>query len=526
MVDALSYGLFGKSHRNIKKGQLINSVNQKDMLVEVEFSVGNSEYKVIRGQKPNKFEIWRDGTLINQSSHAKKYQKILEQNIIKHNHKSFHQVEVLGSSSFVPFMKLPSWTRREVIEDLLDMNVFSRMNAILKERMSDLKDRINENHHDIELLETKIDSQEKHINVLKRMSQEAVEKRRAEIEEYKKEIEENQQAIDCISVSDVDSLESKRKDLASKLKKIESYLSTFRKKIRDKNKEIEFYSENNQCPTCEQEIDEDFKQSRVDSAGEEITTLNEGELRANEEIAKIEAAISEVNQRIDDENKKLQTIQMHQSSINTLQKAISKIQTELESIEENDSEMIKAKDILKQQQSDLKHLNRVRHELSDEREYNLIMLELLKDTGIKTKIVKEYLPVINTFVNKYLQVLDFYVHFELDEEFKESIKSRHRDEFSYDSFSEGEKQKIDMALLFTWRQIAKMKNSVSTNLLILDETFDASLDPDGVENLLKLIETQSEDSNIFIISHKMELLESRLDEKIVFEKRKNFSGIV
>lgn len=523
MVDALSYALFGKPHRNIKKAQLVNSVNAKDMLVEVEFSVGDSEYKVVRGQRPNKFEIWKDDVLINQSSHTKKYQKILETNILHHNFKSFHQVEVLGSSSFVPFMKLPAWTRREVIEDLLDINIFSRMNTLMKTKQAELKERSRDNSHEIELLETKIDAQRKHIAELRKITDKFVEQHREQIEELQSEIADNQQEIDSIEVGDLEDLNTQLKKHQSHEQKLRTYLNQFIANQKQHNKDIKFYTEHNHCPTCDQDIDQDFKEQKVSLAREKVETFSEAEKKAREEIAKVDDLEISVSNLIEQEKQKLSRIDSLQNTINSLQKRISVLQKEMENLSKDDKGIKKAEELLQVMEDARKRLYEQRHNLAEEREYNLVIMELLKDSGFKTKIIKQYLPVINNFVNKYLQVLDFFVHFELDEEFKETIRSRHRDDFSYDSFSEGEKQRIDLALLFTWRQIAKMKNSVSTNMLILDETFDSSLDADGVENLMKILDTIADDTNVFVISHKPEVMQDQFDRTLVFDKPKNFS---
>lgn len=528
LLDALSFALFGRAHRNVNKPQLINSINGKGTIVEVEFSALGQEYKIIRGLKPNKFEIWQDNVMINQDSHAKEYQKVLEQNILKLNHKSFHQVVVLGSSSFTPFMQLPASHRRDVIEDLLDINVFSKMNTVLKERFSHLKDNLLNNKHELELIQTKIDQQKKHIDELQKISDNQREKDLALLESLELELARLEEKI---TVYNDEYLKTLNEAIDASIKKgyeLEKFRDQFKNKQKELQKEIKFYESNTTCPTCDQGIDEGLKQEKVSKATKRVTEFEEARLQA---VDKHQGVVDELNalesKRADEvEIYEADRINRHEAtrirqSISNLQGVLSREdgnQEHLDSLSTAKSDL-ESSITLKEQSVDQ------RNELSEVREYFGVITELLKDTGIKTKIIKQYLPVINSLTNKFLQVLDFYVSFELDDTFKESIKSRHRDEFSYDSFSEGEKQRIDLALLFTWRQVAKMKNSVATNLLILDETFDSSLDADGVENLLKILDTLDQDTNVFIISHKGELLDNKFDRKIEFVKHKNFSKV-
>ena len=521
-LDALSYVLFGKAHRNINKAQLINSVNEKGLLVEIEFKT-ESNYKVVRGMKPNVFQIWKEGVLINENSHAKKYQKLLEQNIVRHNHKSFHQIEVLGSSSHVPFMQLPAWVRREVIEDLLDINIFSRMNLLQKEKNATLKDLIADNAHDIELVKTKIESQRKHMKEIEKLADTVIDSKTREITDLLEEIEDLQSSIGDIDLGALDGLRTQSATLGKKIDQMKAYESDFTSKCRKLTKSMAFFDDNDNCPTCEQDIDQEFKTTKNEESAEKYRKFQEGITRASEEIANLVARADAITEQIESELVKSAKIESSQSSIRTHQRRVSVLESELLSLRESNDSIDTARDILDSLMAQSTELTTVRHQLLEQKEYNQVIGELLKDTGIKTKIIKQYLPVINKFVNQYLQVLDFYVHFELDESFKETIKSRHRDAFSYDSFSEGEKQRIDLALLFTWRQIAKMKNSVSTNMLILDETFDSSLDADGVENLLKILETLNESTNVFVISHKQELMQDKFDRTLEFTKQNNFS---
>ena len=527
MLDALAFALFGKPHRSINKAQLINSVNKKDCLVEVEFKVGSSDFLVRRGIKPNVFEIWKNGTMLNQSSNAKEYQKILESNILKINHKSFHQVVVLGSSSFVPFMQLVTAHRRAVIEDLLDINVFSKMNQILKEEMTVLKEGIKELNYQIDLNKNKISTQKKYITDVKLLTEQNVASRQTAIEAAEDQIKSlTQENIDLSAKVDADQgpLEKKLNGLTEKKQNFLSYSASFKTQIGTIAKEAKFYEDNESCPTCSQDISSDLRSEKLTSAKTKAKQLSEAMEKLSEESSATEASIRETQDLLSEVRTQQQNIHYNNLEIARLQKQISDIREELDNTVETD--LKKANDDLNELIETLGTLAENKTASNEEYSYKLAIGEMLKDTGIKTKIIKQYLPVMNQLVNQYLQVLDFFVSFDLDEEFNETIRSRHRDDFSYDSFSEGEKQRIDLALLFTWRQIAKMKNSVATNLLILDETFDSSLDGDGVENLLKILYTLGENSNIFVISHKGEILDGRFKEKIEFKKEKNFSTMV
>ena len=526
MLDALSYALFAKPHRNIIKNQLPNSINQKNCVVEAEFSVGRSLYKIVRSIKPTKFEIWKDGEMLNQSYHSKDYQKILEQNILKLNHKSFHQVIVLGSSSFIPFMQLPARHRRNVIEDLLDINVFSKMNVILREKTSILKDEIKELSYNLEIANNRVATQKKYIQDVKQLTDQNIESKNKEIDEARasiddlvlknsdmtKELEElaPQNKLDLKETSD------KKTDILHKQARLRSSIETLVKNAK-------FYEDNNSCPTCEQTITEEFRAKKIKLTKEEAKALSDN-------MTVLQNAAAEVEDKLTATNKiasKLTTIQNditnNNKEIERLTRLVKKTLDEISSDSVKDLNEAKAE--LEKIIETVTEANDQKTKANEQYSYNLAMSEMLKDTGIKTKIIKQYLPVMNTLVNQYLQVLDFYVHFDLDEEFNETIRSRHRDVFTYDSFSEGEKQRIDLSLLFTWRQIAKMKNSVSTNLLILDETFDSSLDHDGVENLLKILNTLGDGTNIFVISHKGEILNGKFDDTIEFKKERNFSKI-
>jgi DNA repair exonuclease SbcCD ATPase subunit len=525
MLDALSYALFGKAHRNINKPQLINSINQKDMMVEVKFSVEGSLYTVIRGLKRTKFEIWRDDVLINQDSHSKDHQKILEQNILKLNHKSFHQIVVLGSSSFVPFMQLPAHIRREVIEDLLDINVFSTMNQLLKQKTALLKESLTSNSHDLQLVQTKIDAQKAHLCQIHKISESAKQEKLDKIAQEESELARlNTQVTEWEETVLLD-LQSRQKSLDKKITELGKYVFQFDSKQKATNKEILFYEDNEDCPTCDQTIETSFRLDKVQNAKHKWDELEEARHAAEFKVQGLTDDRESIQKSIDEETEKLNALKTTKEKITWTQNRINTLQSELSELETGVHSVSEARDTLAVEENKKSDLTEQKLQLAEQKEYHNVITELLKDTGIKTKIIKQYLPVINKLTNQYLQILDFYVHFDLDESFKETIRSRHRDAFSYDSFSEGEKQRIDLALLFTWRQVAKMKNSIATNLLILDETFDSSLDADGVENLLKIIETLGHDTNTFVISHKGEVLQQNFERKIEFVKHKNFSKI-
>ena len=527
MLDALAFALFGKAHRNISKNQLINSINKKGTIVEVVFTVSGSEFKIIRGIKPNIFEIWKNGVMINQDSHAKEYQKVLEQNILKLNHKSFHQIVVLGSSSFIPFMQLSANHRKDVIEDLLDINVFSKMNVLLKERMSSLRENIKDIGHQIELGKTKIDAQKKYIKDVKAINQEAKEEKLKLIKDYRDEIKtlnEQNGSLSTLVEERLPSLTSSKQETQTKIQELTTFRSKFQSDIKKLVSDVKFFEENDTCPVCTQSITEETKRSHILEGKERAKELNSAISTADESLERKQNALVETEKELEEVQKAQSNIHANNQSINNFQSAIDRTQEEIDNIG-------KGADIEAANQ-DLEYLIsfsdsnvETKLKLNEDYQYGQVIAAMLKDTGIKTKIIKQYLPVINQLCNQFLQVLDFYVHFNLDESFSETIRSRHRDDFTYDSFSEGEKQRIDLALLFTWRQIAKMKNSVATNLLILDETFDSSLDHEGVDNLMKIIYTLGDETNVFVISHKGEILEGRFANKIEFIKDKNFSKL-
>ena len=528
LLDAVSFALFGKPHRNINKLQMVNSINNKGCVVEVEFEIGSHSFKIVRAIKPNKFEIWQNGNMINQASASRDYQKYLEQNILKLNHKSFHQIVVLGSSSFIPFMQLQTYHRRAVIEDLLDIQIFTKMNMILKERNSVLRDELVDANYNLDLTKEKISLQKKYIKDITELNEEQAETKQNEIDEARTEIELLNEKIKDANeyvIEHQDQNNNALKELHDKKQSLSQYKFRFEQQIGDVVKDAKFYEENSECPTCSQEINDELRNTKMDAAKAKAKELKAAITKAATEAQNVNTLIDDLNTIQDEIISKQQDIHSNSVTIERLQKSITTLQNDIEGLTGKDGDLGKAnKDLTDLQESrDSWAENKLK--LIEEKTYNDAAGEMLKDTGIKTKIIKEYLPVMNTLVNKYLSILDFFVSFELDENFNESIKSRYRDTFNYSSFSEGEKQRIDLALLFTWRQIARMKNSASTNLLILDETFDSSLDHDGIDSLMKILGSLEEGSNVFVISHKGDLLDGKFRSKIEFVKERNFSKI-
>lgn len=525
MLDALSFALFGKPHRSITKGQLPNSINNKDCTVEVTFTVGGISYRVVRGIKPNKFEIWKDSVMINQNSHSKEYQDILEKNILQMSHKSFHQIVVLGSSSFVPFMQLNSTSRRDVIEDLLDINIFSKMNVILKEKVALLKTSIEDNNHHVEVTKTKINAQKKYIRDLTAINMQHRKDKEAEIEDYRRDIESLNDENSTLNIEVNELLDTvaefdKVKESRSKLRE---YNSTFKTQVNTVVKEAKFFDQHTHCPTCDQDIGEELRSFKKKEANDKAKKLNEAMTKAKVALDDYDARIADMEATHRLISSKQNQISNNISTITRLNNGIDRVLNDIANLADSAGDMGQANKDLYDLEAELLDLVDQKYLLNEQASYNRIAGELLRDSGIKTKIIKQYVPVINDLTNKYLKIMDFFVHFELDENFNETIRSRYRDAFTYASFSEGEKQRIDLSLLFTWRQIAKMKNSVSTNLLVLDETFDSSLDGDGVDNLMMIIESLKEDTNVFVISHKGELEDAAFERKIQFYKEKNFS---
>jgi DNA repair exonuclease SbcCD ATPase subunit len=527
ILDALCFGLFGKPFRKINKPQLLNSINQSDCVVEIEFTIGKRMYKVIRGIKPNTFEVYCNGTLVDQDAKAKDYQEHLEKFILKLNYKSFTQVVILGSASFVPFMQLSPADRRAIIEDLLDIQIFSSMNGIVKEKMAAIKDESTKNKYQMDLTSERINFQKQSIEEHKKHNEAEIEKKKTEvinsniqIEKLNKDVALIQKHIDVLQSKIADQMAIQRK--SAKLVQLESKLESRLKKI---DKEVVFYHDHDNCPTCKQGIDHDFRT-------QQIVTLNETKCEVDTALTDIEKQITETNDRIEKIQETLQHITAHNNEIVKHNSTISAVLSYINKIEKEINELSSKKDSLEEENAKLKELKEelkgllaTQEQLSVDKQYYEFAGALLKDTGIKTKIIRQYLPIMNKLINKYLTAMDFFVNFNINESFEETIKSRHRDEFSYANFSEGEKMRIDLALLFTWRQIAKLKNSTNTNLLILDEVFDSSLDGVGTEEFLKLIHEMGTDTNVFVISHKGDQLFDKFRSIIKFEKKNNFSQV-
>jgi len=528
LLDALSFGLFGKPHRDIKKDQMINSINKKKTLVTIEMTIGSHDFRIVRGIKPGKFEIYQNGNLINQASNARDYQKFLEQNILKLNHKSFHQVVVLGSSSFIPFMQLPVWSRRNIIEDLLDINIFSKMNMLLKERNTKIRDELTDVNHQIDITKTKMDAQSKYIKDLQELNDDQIQNKRDSIDVHKEEINklfEQSKELGKNLTASISAEEKHSGEIVKKMSQLDSYDMNFQNKIKDLVNESRFYEENDTCPTCDQDIEEELKQAKQATIKVKASELQNAKTELSKNISELKSEQQDVANSLNTLRQKQGKINSNNDAIALLQKEVDKIQKEINGLQGQTGDVSKAKKELTTLRKTKDKSTEKKLEYVEERTYNEVIGEMLKDTGIKTKVIKQYLPVMNRLINQYLQILDFFVSFHLDENFNETIRSRHRDSFNYASFSEGEKQRIDLALLFTWRQIAKMKNSAASNLLILDETFDSSLDIDGVDNLTKILDTLDDGSNVFIISHKGDVLENKFRSKIEFFKDKNFSKI-
>jgi len=526
MLDALCFGLFGKPFRNINKPQLMNSINQKDCVVEIELSIGTKEYKIVRGIKPNVFEIYLDGELLNQDAAVKDYQEHLEKFILKLNYKSFTQIVILGSASFVPFMQLSSSDRRAIIEDLLDIQIFSTMNTVLKDKVAINKEAINNNKHDTNLFTTKHDMQESHIEVLKQNNNEMIVKKESEIATIMLQIENVNSIIAELNteVSELQGSINDKDSVNAKLKKLNQFETQIESNLSKHKKDINFFENNDDCPTCRQAINQEFKNTQIKELGSKIEKFAEGLSKLEIDIIEQQNKLNVIQEITSDIHSKQVSIASNTTTVIQSTNYITKLQKEIIELSGTKEDLRSETDKLDKLKTSLLNLEETKKQLFDEKTYLEAASLLLKDSGIKTKIIKQYLPVINKLVNKYLATLDFFVNFNLDESFKETIKSRHRDEFSYASFSEGEKQRIDMALMLTWRAVAKLKNSTNTNLLILDEVFDSSLDNNGTEYLMSILQ-MLEDVNLFVISHKGDILQDKFRSVLRFEKVNNFSRI-
>ena len=525
ILDALCFGLFGKPFRNISKSQLVNSINNGSSIVEVDFKIGTKTFKVIRGIKPNIFEIYINGKMYNQDANVRDYQKYLEQQILKLNYRSFTQVVILGSSTFIPFMQLKARQRREVVEDILDIQIFSLMNMLLKQKLKTIQEHQRDATYNIDLTSEKINLQNKYIEDVKKNKKKLISEKNSLLNSNEEEIHKRQKNIKELEQANVELgfNTTHLTDTTEKVQKLKGIDVTLKEKRSSTKKYIKFFEENDDCPTCEQHIDETFKENMIITKKGEHDKFDSGIQELSEELKRQEGLLEAINNYIgmirenDAEIGKIgYSIKELERFNNTLQEEINQLQ--IGEVNKEDLDKIKAL------RKSLKSFEKQHQGLREEQSYAEAARNMLMDTGIKTKIIKQYLPIMNKLINTYLTAMEFYVNFTLNENFEETIKSRHRDEFTYASFSEGEKMRIDLALLFTWRAVAKMKNSTNTNLLILDEIFDSSLDSTGTDEFLKILNTL-DGENVFVISHKQDVLVDKFRSTIRFEKVKNFSHV-
>jgi DNA repair exonuclease SbcCD ATPase subunit len=523
ILDAISFALYGKAFRKINKPQLMNSINQKDLMVEVHFTSNGSDFIIKRGMKPNIFEIWKNGELLNQDASARDYQAYLEENVLKMNYKSFGQVVVLGSSTFVPFMQLPAQHRREVIEDLLDIQIFSTMNNLLKEKVSLNKSGAVDVKYKIDLVKNKIESAKDHNESIRKLKENEVARIKEKMRDKIKLIESEELSADELDKQIIALIATigDKSNVKDKLDQFKTLKNDLVNKSSTLEKDVRFYTAHDNCPTCKQGIEHDFKESTINEKHSKITEIATALQTIDQKIT----AVAERLDEISDVESNLQRLNLarndHTANIRIAKSTLVGLKNELDNAEKDVSEIDTAKiDGFKEE---LKELVVLQKELSDDKETLVVVGSMLKDGGIKTRIIKQYVPIMNKLINKYLAAMEFFVDFQLDENFNEKILSRFRDEFSYASFSEGEKLRIDLALMFTWRSVSRLRNSVTTNLLIMDEVLDGSLDQAGTDEFLKIVNELTADSNVFIISHKGDVLADKFDHTIKFEKKKNFS---
>ena len=511
LLDAITFALFNKPFRNISKPQLINTINRKKMVVEVEFNIGSKKYLIRRGSQPSIFDIEIDGVLVDQNANIRDYQRHLEENILKLNYKSFTQIVILGSASFTPFMQLTPNIRREIIEDILDIRIFTTMKDALKVKMNELKDKLRTLEGELTVTKEKANLQKKYIDTLENDKQDRVDKIVNEISDIEATITSllGQVAIDIEVKNEYGDIEANRKQL-------ENFKMDFTRKIKEQKAALSFYADHDDCPTCKQGIPHEFKETITT---EKETKISELEVANTELVVQWESLDKKYEEYLNLQQKIVDT----NNTIMSTQTLLQRLVVEKSEVENKVGDIEKETLALKEVAKDLISKTNERTDIKEEQEYHTIAESLLKDSGIKTKIIRQYLPVINKLVNKYLKSMDFFVQFDLDETFKETIKSRHRDKFTYASFSEGEKQRIDLALVFTWRTIAKMKNSASTNLLLLDEVFYSSLDVNGTDYVMQLLNTIGDDTNVFVISHKSDQLFDKFRSVVKFEKKNNYS---
>ena len=525
LLDAIVFSLYGKPFRKINKNQLINSINQKDLLCEIEFSIGPNEYLIRRGIRPNILEIWQNGNMINQDAAARDYQAYLESSILKLNYKSFTQIVVLGSATYVPFMELPAHSRREIIEDLLDIQVFSTMNTLLKDKVGLNKENINENSYQKDLIENKIQSAEEHNDSIRKIKEKEVDKIRAKMTEHISKIEEEKSNIESIEAeveSKYETITDKPtiKDKLEKSKRLKQELAI---KLRGHHDELSFYNNHDNCPTCKQGIEHDFKETIITDKGKKIGELDDGLEQLLEKVKNYESRIEEISSVEDEIREHSLKIGDHRAQIKVSKGALVGFSNDLKSAEKDVEAVDTSK--LEQFKESLNSIEIEQTDLFNQKEILSVVSTMLKDGGIKSKIIRQYIPVMNKLINKYLSAFDLFVDFQLDENFNEVIKSRFRDTFSYASFSEGEKLRITLSIMLAWRTVAKLRNSVSTNLLVLDETLDGAMDGVGVENLIETLQNLNADDNIFVISHRGDQFGDKFISHLKFQKVKNFSEI-
>ncbi len=525
LIEALSFGIYGKPFRKINKPQLLNVITKKELVVEIEFSVGKDEYKIIRGIKPNIFELYKNSELLNQDAASRDYQELLEKQILKINHKSFCQVVVLGTASFVPFMQLTAQARRDIIEDLLDLQIFTTMNALLKEKVSYNTDRMGEIISDKKVAQNHLDLLRSHYETIQKSNEKFIDERKSKIESTNILISNAEDEIKGL-VSEGNQLKEQLNDRTTykdKLTKYDEYRLKFSEKKKNAHKIISFFHDNTSCPTCQQQIQDEFRKKMIADKEASVLDVDSG-------LSKLEIERKKVNDKLDEFNtiaNKVNDLSLTLSQLNVKilgwRENCRSWQKEIDEVA-NNNEFI-SEDQINEYVEKLSDLENEHAELIDEKNVLSTTTAILKDAGIKSMIIKQYVPIINKLINKYLASMDFFVNFELNEQFEETIKSRGRDEFSYASFSEGEKLRIDLAFLFTWRAIAKMRNSVNTNLLIMDEVFDSSLDVNGADEFMKILKNMTADNNTFIISHRGDQMIDKFDHVISFEKVKNFSKV-
>ena len=526
MLDALCFSLFNRAFRDIKKEQLVNTINQNDCEIEVEFETSNKKYKVVRGIKPNKFEVYCNNVLLNQDASNIDYQNMLEQNILKCNYRAFCQVVILGSTSYEPFMHLRARYRREVVEEILDIRVFSHMDYLLRQKQGELGKAVVDVRHRYDLMTEKYELQKKHFEEIQNRDNTDIEDRREQLKENEQSNYEYNQKLQLLNekiISTKAEIWGSEK-VFKKEKELDKLETKIEHKLEKEKRDVEFFEKNDNCPTCTQPIDLRFKQTEIYEGKKKISELEEGLQQLSAEMGKTQEQIKQYKVV----EKKLNDLDIQVAKINTsiseINRHSNRLDTEIAKLENTDNNSNAIQKELEQIKEDLKLVNVEKNKAVEEKKYIDIAREILNDTGVKANIIRKYVPIINNLINQYLQSMDFFVNFQLDQEFNETIKSRFRDTFNYNSFSEGEKLRIDLALLFTWRTIAKMKNSTNTNLLILDEIFDSSLDGQGTEDFFKILKTLTNE-NTFIISHKGDILFDKFTSIIKFEKYKNFTRI-